>query len=329
MAAREFEHDILVAGDTLVDFMPDEPGPVSAVGGFQPAFGGSGANVAVALDRIEAHPLLWTRIATDGFGQFLAGTLSSCDIPSRFIIRDTEAKTSLAFVEHDESGERGFSFYRSNTADTRMQPGTVPDETVRERSWIHATGVVLTDEPSRSAVLDLLERGTEEERTLSLDPNWRPELWNSRAEYAAVIRGALDLVDVVKGTPEEFATAGISGSDPVEVAHRVAEYGPHTVLLTLGDEGALCYGTPSSPVSGTARHGGFEVEVVDTTGAGDAFLAGAIAGLEAGVTDGERILALANAVGAVATTRAGATTALAGLDQVREFVDEIPWVSSG
>lgn len=320
----ETNTDVLVAGDTLVDFMPDQPRPVGSGGAFEPAFGGSGANVAMALDRLGPPPLFWTRIATDEFGDFLAGRLAESGISNRFIVRDPDAKTTLAFVSHDESGEPQFSFYRSATADTRMQSGTVPDAELDDLSWVHTTGVALSAQPSRSATLELLERSADHGCTVSLDPNSRPEMWHSPHEYAAVVRGALENVDVLKATPGDLSAGGFETDDPERLARQVTERGPETVCITLGESGSVCYGTDASPVSGIARHEGYEAEAVDTTGAGDAFMAGVITALERGLTDGHDVLALANAVGAVVTTEPGASTALTDLDRVHELYGKLP-----
>ncbi|WP_265110740.1 carbohydrate kinase family protein [Halosolutus halophilus] len=316
---------LLVAGDTLVDFLPNRPGRIADVESFSPKFGGSAANVAVALERIGHPPLFWTRIARDRFGDYLADALHESAIPDRFVVRDPDAKTTLAFVSNDEDGERQFDFYRAGTADTRMQTGTVPDETLADVSWVHLTGVTMSVEPSRGAMLDLAARARRQGCTVSLDPNTRPEMWASEDEFATVIRDVLEQVDVVKATPEDLEAAGFDDDDPEALAAAVAAFGPHTVLLTLGGEGAFSYGTSESPLSGIETHGGYDVDVVDTTGAGDGFLAGAIASLAAGVESPERVLAVANAVGAITTTKQGSVTALTGADPIRELVGPLPW----
>ncbi|WP_135304980.1 carbohydrate kinase family protein [Haloarcula amylovorans] len=316
---------VLVAGDTLVDFVPERAGPPGQAGGYTPKFGGSGANVALALDRIGVPPLFWTRLASDDFGAFLRSHLEDSSIPDDLLVTDADARTTLAVVTHDEDGDRSFSFYREDGADTRFRPGSVADATLDSVSWVHTTGVIMSVEPSRTATLELQSRASDR-CTVSLDPNWRPEMWESPYEFGAVVRGALDAVDVVKATPADLEAAGFETDDPEALAQTVADYGPHTVVLTLGGEGALCYGTEESPVSGWGRHEGYDVDVVDTTGAGDAFLAGFIAALTHDVTDAESALALANAAGAVATTQPGAVSALTGFDRIRRFHDEIPWV---
>ncbi|WP_284011424.1 carbohydrate kinase family protein [Haloarcula pelagica] len=315
---------VLVAGDALVDFVPRNPGPPGDAGGYEPTFGGSGANAAMALARFGVPPLFWTRLATDDLGVFLQAHLEDSDIPADLLVTDEGARTTIALVTHDAERGPAFAFYRERGADTRLQQGTVPDETLEAVSWVHTTGVTMSVEPSRSATLDLQSRASDH-CTVSLDPNWRPEMWHSHHEFRAVVRGALSDVDVVTATPEELSVAGFEADEPAELARAVADEGPHTVVLTLGGAGAFCYGTDESPVTGEARHTGYDVDPVDTTGAGDAFLAALIASLTHGVRDPNRALALANAAGAVATTQAGAVTALTGSDALQRFHDDIPW----
>ena len=317
---------LLVAGDTLVDFVPHNPGPPGEAGGYEPVFGGSGANAAMALSRLGVPPLFWTRLATDDLGEFLRDHLAASEIPADLLVTDEDARTTIALVTHDADRGPAFSFYRERGADTRLREGTVPDETLDAVSWVHTTGVTMSVEPSRSATLELQSRASDR-CTVSLDPNWRPEMWHSRHEFRAVVRGALSDVDVVTATPEELSVAGFEADEQADLARAVADEGPHTVVLTLGDAGAFCYGTGDSPVAGQAQHPGYDVDPVDTTGAGDAFLAAFIASLTHGVRDPSRALALANAAGAVATTRAGAVTALTGADPIRQFHNDIPWLA--
>jgi fructokinase len=317
---------VLVAGDTLVDFVPHDPGPPGDAGGYEPVFGGSGANAAMALDRFGVPPLCWTRLATDDLGDFLRAHFEASDIPADLLVTDEDARTTVALVTHDADRGPSYAFYRESGADTRMETGAVPNDVLDGVSWVHTTGVTMSVEPSRSATLELQSRASDR-CTVSLDPNWRPEMWHSSHEFRAVVRGALPDTDVVTATPDELAVAGFEAEDLAGLARAVTDHGPHTVVLTLGDAGAFCYGTDDSPVAGRAHHSGYTVDTVDTTGAGDAFLAAFIASLTHGVADGERALALANAAGAVTTTRVGAVTALTGPEALGRFHDDIPWQS--
>jgi fructokinase len=304
------DHRVLVAGETLVDFLPARPGPLAEVGTFDRRPGGAPANVAVGLARLGGTPLFWTRVGADPFGAFLADTLADEGLPSRFVERDPDAKTTLAFVTHDESGDRAFTFYRDGTADTRLDPGTVPDDTLAAVDRVVCGGVPLATGRSRDAMRDLLERSTAAGSETWFDPNYRPELWPDD-DFGAVAGDALADVDVLKATAAELRELGVGGETPRELARRAAEHGPHTVLVTLGGNGALAHATADAAWGPTTvEHAGYDVDVLDTTGAGDAFLSGAIARATAGDAALESVLSYANAVAAVATTARGAMAAL-------------------
>jgi fructokinase len=233
--------DVLVAGECLIDFIPDRPGPLSTVERFDRRAGGAPANVAVRLAGLGTAPPLWTRLGSDPFGEYLERTLSGYGLPDRFVVRDPDAKTTLAFVAHDADSDRGFSFYREGTADTRFQPGTVPDAVLSELSWVAFGGVCLSTERARSAMLELAERAREHGCTTVFDPNARPDLWDGG--FADAVEAALEVTDVLKTTPEDLAAAGIEG-DPEELLEAALGMGPHTALVTLGAP-SLARATPS------------------------------------------------------------------------------------
>ena len=306
--------NVLVSGETLIDFLPERPGPLSDVPSFARRPGGAPANVAVALARLEETPWFWTRLAEDPFGDFLAETLDERGVPDRFVERDPAAQTTLAFVTHDETGDREFSFYRDDTADTRLEPGGVPDEALDAVEWVYVGGVMLATEPARAATVDLAERARARDCEVVFDPNARPELWPTGGFEDAVAE-LLDVATVVKATPDDLRMAGFEAEEPERLAAAVADRGPHTVLLTLGGTGAFSHAEAEAPWGAeSASHRGYDVTVRDTTGAGDAFTAGAVAAFAAeddrsdvSLSD---VLAFANAVAARTTTEDGAMAAL-------------------
>ncbi|AUV81547.1 carbohydrate kinase [Salinigranum rubrum] len=313
---------VLVAGETLIDFIPEQTGPLAAVESFSRRAGGAPANVAVGLAHLDAQPLFWTRVGDDAFGDYLRETLADAGLDDRYIEVDPAAKTGLAFVSLGEEAEREFSFHRHESADTRLQPGTIDDEALSGLDWVHVGGVTLADDPARTATLDLVERARERGATVSFDPNARPELWaDEEFSFVETIDDLLPQVDVLKASPDDLAAANIEYDGPEATADRLLERGPHTVFLTLGGEGSFAASTADAPwASGTetAFHDGYAVDPVDTTGAGDAFTAGAIAALVDGVDLGEA-LGFANAVAAVTTTAPGAMTALPTREEVTAF----------
>ncbi|GAA0209231.1 carbohydrate kinase family protein [Halobaculum roseum] len=310
----------LVVGECIVDLHPAaaSAGDLGDADAYARHPGGAPANVAVGLARLGEAPGLWTRLGDDGFGDFLADTLRGEGIPETFVERDPDAPTGLALVALDADGERSFSLYLEGTAAAALDPATVDDATLADLDWIHVGGVELAHEPSRSAVFDLLDR-VPDAATVSFDPNARPSLWRE-FDYADTLARALPDVDVLVASAEDLDPAGYEGTAEALASGVVAD-GPHTAVITRGAAGAYARSTADAPWgAGHAEHPGFEADVVDTTGAGDAFTAGAIAALDGGSSLSDA-LRFANAVGARATTAQGAMAALPTRAEVEAFLD--------
>lgn len=304
----------LVAGETLVDFIPDRPGSLADVESFAPRPGGAPANVAVAMSRLDAAPFFLTRIATDDFGDHLATRLATEAVPDDYVQRDPDRQTTLAFVTHDASADRSFSFYRENAADAHITASTIPDSTLETVDRVAIGGFVLTREPGRTELFDLVDRANSHDCTVLFDPNTRQELWSTQSDPESVVESMVERVDIVKTATDDFAAFDYP-SAPEQLAERLLDRGPHTVLLTMGSDGATLYADDDAPWgAGTWSHPGFSVDPVDTTGAGDGFLGGFLAALDdqqdPADADPMELLSFANAVAALTTTGDGAWTAL-------------------
>ncbi|WP_435076613.1 carbohydrate kinase family protein [Halococcus sp. AFM35] len=307
--------EILVAGETLVDFLPDRSGPLRAVEGFTRRAGGAPANVAIALARLDEQPWFLSNLSTDAFGEFLAATLDEQGIPDRFLTRDGDHRTTLAFVAHDTSADRSFTFYRTATADQHIDPGVVGNNVLENLPWVALGGVALASEPARSRLLDFAERAHKYDCTVVFDPNSRPELWPDAATYERTLDEMLALTDVCKVSDEDLVGTRFADRS----TDSLLDAGPHTVLSTRGAGGARVVAVERSPW-GPAEHDhpGYSVDPVDTTGAGDAFLAGVLCAL-ADEQSLDEVLAFANAVAALTTTEYGAVDALPDHETVLRF----------
>lgn len=311
---------VLVAGEALIDFVPAGEGTLDQVESFTRRAGGAPANVAVGLAHLAVPSMFWTRLGDDPFGAFLADRLDDVGVDDTLVQRDSGAATGLAFLAR--TGEdRSFTFVRNGSADTRLQQGAVADEDLRNVEWVHLGGFALSAEPARSALLDLAERAVDHGCTVSIDPNVRPEAWTNQAELRTVTGWLIETADVVFATPGELQVLGFDGADNDALAAAVARRGPDTVVLTLGGDGAAAYTTAESPYDGPATHEGFDVSVVDDTGAGDAFVAGAIGTLVDGSPLSDAI-AVGNAMGALTTTAVGAIEAMPTRAQIDELLDD-------
>lgn len=314
---------VLVAGETLVDFIPDEPVPLDAVEGFRRRPGGAPANVAVALARLGVDAPFLTNVARDPFGDYLAMTLAAEGVPGRFVTRDSDRRTALAFVSGDPDADYRFTFYREDTADVHLDDADVPDAVLEAVSWVVVGGVMLAAEPGRSAVISLAERARAAGCGVVFDPNARPELWPDADAFETGVRRLLAHTSVLKVSRADVAGTAFEHDDVEGMARALAAAGPHTVVVTLGAEGAFAIATEAAPWGpGTVRHPGYDVAAVDDTGAGDAFTAGLVAGLVDGV-DLSPALDTASAVAALAVSGTGAMTSLPDRTELERFRESV------
>jgi len=312
--------NVLIAGEALVDMFPTTRGPLADVETFERRAGGAPANLAVAMTRLGTAPYLWTRLGSDPFGDHLADVLDRENVPDRFVEVDPDRKTAHTLVGDDPAADQSFVFYKEGTATMAMEPETVPDDVLADLEWVHFGGVMLCEEPARAAMFDLAERAQAAECTVSFDPNTRKDLWPDPAELEPTMRSALELADVVKTDREDLSILLEPVEDSIEaVAEKLTAYGPHTVLLTQGADGTYALATDDAPWGpAETDRPAFEVDALDTTGAGDAFTAGAITALLEGSSLADAIR-FANAVGALTTTETGAMAPL----PTREAVEEL------
>ncbi len=276
--------DVVAVGELLIDFVAQGHGP--GAGEAVEALhyvghpGGAPANVAVGVARLGRRAAFVGRVGDDAFGRFLASVLAANGVDGRALQRDAAAPTPLAFVSLDAQGQRSFSFYRQGTADLHLQASPEALEVARAARILHFGTVTLSHEPARSQTLRLVEAARAAGALISCDVNWRPALWPTAAEAPAVVANALGLADVVKVSDEEWSlVAGESWDDqvgPRRAAALMSERGWALLVVTLGQRG--CYfRAASSPSPGQPTGEGwvpaYRVRAVDTTGAGDAFVA--------------------------------------------------------
>ncbi|CCQ33053.1 fructokinase protein [Halorhabdus tiamatea SARL4B] len=314
------DSNVLVAGEALIDLFPTESGRLADVETLRRATGGAPANVAVGMARLGSPPLLWTRLGDDPFGEHLLDVLDANGVPDSLIAVDDERKTAHTLVADDPDADQSFTFFNEGTATFAMEPGTVSDEQLCAVEWVHFGGVMLSAEPARSAMFDLVERANDHGCTVSFDPNTRADLWPDQSVLIETIERAVRLADVVKTDREDLAFLLDDPADVEATAAAISEYGPHTVLLTQGGDGAYARATEAAPWgAATADQSPFDVDVVETTGAGDAFLAGAITALQERGTLADAV-EFAAGVGALATTDTGAMAALPDRDAVEALL---------
>ncbi|MCI4234183.1 aminoimidazole riboside kinase [Dickeya dianthicola] len=295
-------HKVWVMGDAVVDLIPEGEDR------YLKCPGGAPANVAVGVARLGGHSGFIGRVGEDAFGHFLRDVLAREQVDVRYMPPDAEHRTSTVVVSLDALGERTFTFMVRPSADLFLQPSDLPE--FQRSEWLHLCSITLSREPSRSTALEAIQRVRAAQGWVSFDPNIRADLWRSEQELRTSLDQVLALADVVKLSEEEFRF--LSGSEDIRqgCASLMARYPIKRLLITQGGDGVWLH--DGHQLRHFLAH---RVTPVDTTGAGDAFVAGMLAAL-AGydslyqIDDWRTVLTQAQRCGALATTAKGAMTAL-------------------
>jgi fructokinase len=314
--------DVICFGEALIDFVSTATG-VALVDapGFEKAAGGAPANVAVGLARLGISTGFIGKVGDDPFGHFLYSVLQREGVDVSAMRFSVSARTALAFVSLKEDGDRDFMFYRHPSADMLITSEEIDEDLLRAAQVFHFGSISLITEPSRSSTLRALEIAAEAGLTISYDPNLRFNLWPDAETAKAGIQAVWERAHVIKISQEELIfLAGVS--DPERGGRQVWHPDLRLLVITQGRDGCT-YLTQEH----TGHLDGIRVDAIDTTGAGDAFVASLLMGLhkEPEAFQDEVLLRevcqFANAAGAHTTTIRGAIPAMPTSAQVEAFLE--------
>lgn len=307
--------DILSIGELLIDLT--QTGTAQNIPQYAANPGGAPANVAVAAARLGASTAFVGKVGTDRFGSFLRDVLHENHVGDKFLFEDDSAPTTMAVVSVDPTGERSFSFYRTNSADTRLTREEASAALALQPKIFHFGSVSLTDEPSRSATLSAVAQAKIEGCLISYDPNYRPALWPNEAAALHWMKTPLPFVDILKVSDEELPL--LTGTDDLVLGSaQLAKQGIRLVLVTLGERGVF-YRRDDH----TGLLPGVPTQVADTNGAGDTFLGAVLSrlssapSLELSIPELEEILTFANRAASFTCSRPGAIPAMPTLNDIR------------
>lgn len=293
---------VWVLGDAVVDLLPESDGRLL------PCPGGAPANVAVGIARLGGTSGFIGRVGDDPFGALMQRTLLTEGVDITYLKQDEWHRTSTVLVDLNDQGERSFTFMVRPSADLFLETTDLP--CWRHGEWLHLCSIALSAEPSRTSAFTAMTAIRHAGGFVSFDPNIREDLWQDEHLLRLCLRQALQLADVVKLSEEEWRLISGKTQNDRDICALAKEYEIAMLLVTKGAEGVVvCH-------RGQVHHfAGMSVNCVDSTGAGDAFVAGLLTGLSStGLSTDERemrrIIDLAQRCGALAVTAKGAMTAL-------------------
>jgi fructokinase len=257
---------VVVAGDALIDLTPTQT--VRGHLAYEPHPGGSCLNVAVGLGRLDVPTAFLARLSSDAFGHMLRAHLAASGVQPTYFV-DTDDLTTLAAV-HLRDGQATYSFHAVEAADRGLLPEHL--QQLPPGAALHLGSIALVLEPVASTLDGLLRRETGR-RVISLDPNIRPGLISDREAHLRRFESWVPLVDMLKVSEEDLAWL-YPGRPQEEIVADWHAAGVPLVIVTRGAHGAA-----ASTRLGMTSVGAPRVAVVDTVGAGDAFMSGALAHL--------------------------------------------------
>ena len=299
---------LICIGEILADMIGEEKNGITT---YERKAGGAPFNVACALKKFGADVKFVGSVGDDLIGQFLINYANDFGMDTTYIHQNTERNTTLAFVELNEEGDRSFCFYRKNTADYVMP--SVSDGLIKSADTVCIGSLMLADSKCVEYALDIIDRAHSFDKTVAFDVNYRTDIYKDTESAIKTYKKILALADIVKFSEDEVQ---IFGEDYVN------SLSDKLVLITLGKDGSEWrYKGQRNRIPSIA------VKPVDTTGAGDAFFAGALSQIDknAGNPLNEQILndslSFGNIAGALNTTGRGAIDNLPDLETINILIN--------
>ena len=270
--------------------------------------GGCAVNAATVLARLGMPVEVIGKVGADLFGDFLLQTLNVEGVGTRGVSRDMKAGTSATMVMVDPDGERRFVHYIG--ANAHLTLDDVDWAMIETASILHVAGALVMPGIDGRPAAELLRRAHAAGVTTFMDT-----AWDGTGRWMDLLEPSLRNVDYFVPSLEE-GRALTGRSDPEDIARDLLRHGVGTVGLKMGAEGCLVM----SASGDLLRIPAFEVDVIDATGAGDAFAAGFITGVWQRWPLA-RTARLANATGALCVTAVGATGGVRSLPETLAFVE--------
>ena len=313
--------DVTALGELLIDFTDNGK---SAQGNtlFEANPGGAPCNVLAMLNKC-GHPTAFVgKVGKDIFGLKLKATLEEVGINTSNLIVDENARTTLAFVQTFEDGDRDFSFFRNPGADMMLTADEVNEELIRESRIFHFGTLSMTHDGVREATKRAIAVAKESGAVISFDPNLRPPLWKSLEDARVQVAYGLGQCDVLKISDNEIQWFTGEEDFDAGIAKLRKEYDIPLILLSMGRDGSRAYYKDLKVEAAPF----LQESTIETTGAGDTFGGSCLHYiLKYGLDDLDEsrlkeMLTFANAAASIVTTRKGALRVMPEIAEVESFI---------
>ncbi|MGW5926131.1 sugar kinase [Streptomyces anulatus] len=232
--------DVVCLGESMVTFLPSQPGRLADVPSFGRGIGGAESNVACAL-AAAGHRAAWVgRVGADGFGDHLVETIASYGVDTSAVRRDPVRPTGIYFRTATDRGTdtHEVAYYRAGSAASAMSPDNVPYEELLAGRILHLSGITAALSADCLALLRDLTAPRPGRPLVSFDVNHRPHLWRGGDADASVLLELARRSDLVfVGEDEAEEAWGIVGAEAI----RAALPEPAVVVVKRGSAGATVF----------------------------------------------------------------------------------------
>lgn len=311
---------IVGLGELLIDFIQNG---ISENGNpiYEANPGGAPCNFLAMAQKLGSSAHFIGKVGNDNFGNQLEATLDEAGINTTSLVKSETEPTTLAFVHHDECGDRSFTFYRKNGADAALCEDDVNESAFDETSLFHFGTLSMTNEICRAATLKAIKIAKKKNILISFDPNLREKLWDDLSSAREAFVEGFNVCNILKIADNELQWfTGIDNLDEAIISFR-EKYPIDLILLTLGKDGSRAYYKDIVAFAPTF----LSLKAVDTTGAGDSFMGSAITkilsyGLEnLNIDNLSETLRFANAAASLVASRKGVIKSLPSLEEIEEL----------
>lgn len=306
--------DVVTFGEAMVLFRANEPGNLYHVERFTRTLAGAETNVAIGFARL-GYKVGWvSQVGKDSFGKYIISMLKNEKVDTACVKESDVFPTGFQLKSKVTEGDPEVEYYRKGSAASKLDVGQFDAGYFRSARHLHMTGIPPALSPSmRQFAEETVDSMKRFGRTISFDPNLRPQLWKSREEMIAVVNQFAVKADYVfPGLKEGQILTGYT--NPRDIAKFYLDKGVRLVTVKLGASGAYFM-----TAAGEGYVPGFVVQVVDTVGAGDGFAVGVVSAILDGLPV-EEAVERGNAIGAIAVTTPGDMDGLPNLQELRQFM---------
>ena len=256
--------DVFAIGELLVDMISDDYDADNSCNKYSRYFGGSPANITMNIKRLGGNPIISASVGNDRLGEFLINNLKKNNINTEFINKVNNT-TSMVLVTKSKETPLPI-FYRS--ADYNLEYNEDIGSILKNSKIVHFSCWPISQKKSRKVIEKVIEEARKNNVLIGFDPNYHEMIWEEGHDGIEYIKNLIGKLDIIK--PSEVDAERIFGPDtPENHVDKFIQCGAKLVIMTLGKDGAIV-----SNGTETIKFKTLATEVVDTTGAGDAFWGG-------------------------------------------------------